>query len=199
MENLQKHIKKTGLVIVISGPSGVGKDTTLNALQEICPFKWQVTATTREPRNKEKNGIDYHFLSKEEFERRIIDKRFLEYAKVFDNGNYYGTPIEGIKEAIETGEDIVLKLDIQGGGSVKKEMPDAVLIFLVPPTFKELERRLSYRKTETPEEYEMRIKQAHKELESVVDYDYVVINDDVRTTAEDIRAIIIAEKSKVQK
>ena len=121
----------------------------LNALQEIHPFKWQVTATTREPRNKEKNGIDYHFLTKEEFERRIIDHRFLEYAKVFEDGNYYGTPVDGIKETIERGEDIVLKLDIQGGASVKKEIPDAVLIFLIPPSFKELERRLAYRKTET--------------------------------------------------
>lgn len=199
MENCLQHVKKTGLVVVVSGPSGVGKDTTLNALQEIHPFKWQVTATTREPRNKEKNGIDYYFLTKEEFERRIIDHRFLEYAKVFEDGNYYGTPVDGINETIDKGEDIVLKLDIQGGASVKKEIPDAVLIFLIPPSFKELERRLAYRKTETPEAYEIRIKRAHEELDSIVDYDYVVLNDDIKSTAECIKAILIAERSKVQK
>ena len=192
-------LNQKGLLIVLSGPSGVGKATVRKALfnSPDHKFTYSVSMTTRKPREGEVDGQDYYFISEEEFLQRIRDGRFLEYAKFV--GNYYGTPMEQVQEMIEQGDEVVLEIEVEGAMQVKAKMPDAVLIFIAPPTYGSLKTRLLGRGTESEEIIMERISKAHRELTLAAGYDYIVINDDVENAADRIKAIIRAEHARCRR
>lgn len=192
-------LNQKGLLIVLSGPSGVGKATVRKALfnSPDHKFTYSVSTTTRKPRTGEIDGQDYYFVSEEEFLQRIKDGRFLEYAKFV--GNYYGTPMEQVQEMIEQGDEVVLEIEVEGAMQVKAKMPDAVLIFIAPPTYGSLKTRLLGRGTESEEIIMERISKAHRELTLAAGYDYIVINDDVENAADRIKAIIRAEHARCRR
>lgn len=192
-------LNQKGLLIVLSGPSGVGKATVRKALfnSPDHKFTYSVSMTTRKPRTGEIDGKDYYFVSEEEFLQRIKDGRFLEYAKFV--GNYYGTPMEQVQEMIEQGDEVVLEIEVEGAMQVKAKMPDAVLIFIAPPTYGSLKTRLLGRGTESEEIIMERISKAHRELTLAAGYDYIVINDDVENAADRIKAIIRAEHARCRR
>jgi guanylate kinase len=186
------------LLIIISGPSGVGKDTILQCMKERnLPFHFVVTATTRPKRPNEIYGRDYLFVSKEEFARMIEANELIEYAIVY--GDYKGIPKHQVRSALDSGKDVVMRIDVQGAETVRKLAPEALLIFITVESGEELERRLRERKTETPEELAIRIATARKELQRIDAFDYVVVNRDFHLdeTVDSIRAIIQAEHHKV--
>ena len=184
--------KRSGMLIVVSGASGTGKGTVLKALLDAKPeLKYSVSATTREPRPGEKNGVNYHFLSREEFEDEIAADGFLEWADVY--GNYYGTLKREIDKHIAEGEDVLLEIDTQGALKVMEKCPDGVFVFLLPPSREELRRRLTGRGTETAEAVEKRLNAAAKEIDCGKRYKYVVVNDEVEKAVDRIAAIITAE------
>lgn len=174
--------------MVVSAPSGCGKGTILNEVLKDDKFWYSVSATTRKPRPGEVNGVNYFFLSKEEFEKRIAKGEMLEWAKYVDN--YYGTPAKEIEIARNKGKNVVLEIEIQGAFQIKKKCPDANLIFIIPPSFKELEKRLRGRGTETEDVIAGRTAQAKKELPHAADYDYIIVNDDLETACNDFRAVV---------
>ncbi|MCU0488003.1 MAG: guanylate kinase [Anaerolineales bacterium] len=187
------------LLIVISGPSGVGKDAVLNRLREReVSFHFVVTATTRERRKGERDGFDYIFVSVEEFERMIAEDELLEYAKVYDD--YKGIPKEQVRQAIDSGKDVILRIDVQGAETIRKLCPEVVTIFLIVRDEDELVYRLQTRKSESPEKIQQRIETARKELRRVDEFDYVVENPDNKLddTVGIIEAIIQAEHHRVQ-
>ncbi len=185
-----------GLLIIVSGPSGAGKGTVLKEVfDEIESLRYSVSVTTRKPREGEKEGESYFFKSLEEFENMIERDEFLEYQPVF--GNYYGTPKEYVERLRTAGYDVVLEIDVKGAMSVKERVSDAVLIFLTPESKEILRSRLINRKTESAAELEKRIGESIRELETVEKYEYVVVNDTIERCADDIIAIINAEKRKV--
>lgn len=189
--------KSRGLLIVISGPSGAGKGTICGRLKEQNRNIWVSTSmTTREPRKGERNGIDYYFVTKEEFEEKIKKNGFLEYATVH-HGNYYGTPKDKIEEKLEEGRDVILEIDIQGALKVQEEAPDALFIFIVPPTMDTLKERLIKRNTEDEEKILERFKKAYIEINEIQKYNYVVVNDRVDVATNKVDAIITAEKCRV--
>ena len=192
-------LNQQGLLIVLSGPSGVGKATVRKALFEMDDhnFTYSISMTTRKPRTGEVDGQDYYFISEEEFLQRIKDGRFLEYAKFV--GNYYGTPMEQVQEMIDQGDEVVLEIEVEGAMQVKAKMPDAVLIFIAPPTYGSLKTRLLGRGTESEEIIMERISKAHRELTLAAGYDYIVINDDVENAADRIKAIIRAEHARCRR
>lgn len=180
---------KQGRLIVISGPSGSGKTTICNSLLKLLPnLEYSVSFTARTPRRGEKDGQDYFFISKEEFQNKIKNGGFLEYAKVFDN--YYGTGRDWVTEKIGQGKDILLSIDVQGAAQIRKSFPNAILIFLVPPSAKVLEERLKRRATDDPREIEKRLEIAKEEMAQIGNYDYVVINDKVDDAVSEICRII---------
>lgn len=186
------------LLIVISGPSGVGKDTVLQRMKERgLPFHFVVTATTRPRRPNEIDGRDYWFVSKEEFARMIEADELIEYAIVYND--YKGIPKQQVREALATGKDVVLRIDVQGAETIRKLAPEALLIFITTESEEELVRRLETRKTETVEELKLRIATARKELQRIEAFDYVLINHDFHLdeTVDSIRAIIDAEHHRV--
>ena len=189
--------KKTGQLIVISAPSGAGKDTVVKELmKKYGNNKWvSVSATSREARAGEKEGVDYFYLTKEEFERKINEGFFLEYTNYA--GNYYGTPKKYIKEKLEQGIDVILIIEIEGAMNVKSLVPEALFIFIMPPSIKELARRLKTRGTESNEKILKRFNLAYKEINEVTKYNYVVVNDIVEAAVEKVNSIIIAEKCRV--
>ncbi|MBE3592747.1 MAG: guanylate kinase [Thermoanaerobacter sp.] len=190
--------KKKGLLIVLSGPSGAGKGTICKALMEKeNNLKLSISATTRQPRSGEIEGKNYFFKSEEEFEKMIENDSFLEWAKVY--GHYYGTPKDFVIKNLEEGNDVVLEIDIQGALKIKEKFPEGVFIFILPPSMEELKNRIKKRGTETEEEIIKRFKSAYVELNYVSRYNYVVINDSVEEAVEKIRAIIIAEKCRVDR
>lgn len=196
-EELQKNFYKPKL-IVISGPSGVGKDTVLDRMKEReLPFHFVVTATTREQRPNEIEGEDYFFLSKDEFLRMVREGEFFEHALVYDE--YKGIPKVQIEEALESGRDVVMRVDVQGAETVRSKKPDAVLIFLSTSTEDELIRRLKLRRTETAEKLALRIESAREELMRVPVFDYYVVNRDEQLdkTVDTILAIVKAEHVRV--
>ncbi|MEM4204725.1 MAG: guanylate kinase [Candidatus Methanomethylicaceae archaeon] len=198
MRTWDRFIRRGGLLIVLSGPSGVGKDAILCEFQKVCPDVLRcVTATTRPRRDSERDGVDYHFMSEEDFRKRIQEGRFLEFAEV--HGYLYGTPRESVDQALAQGRDIILKIDVQGGIAVKRTMPDAVMVFVEPPSIEELERRLRSRSTDSDADIERRLANARRELECIGEYDYVIENDSVPEAAEKLRAVIIAEHSRIHK
>lgn len=187
------------LLIIISGPSGVGKDTVLQRMKERgLPFHFVVTATTRPKRSTEIDGRDYIFVSKEEFARMIEADELIEYAIVY--GDYKGIPKQQVREALASGKDVILRIDVQGAETIRKLAPEALLIFLTTESEEELVRRLETRKTETMEELKLRIATARKELQRIEAFDYVIINHDFHLdeTVDTIRAIIDAEHHRVK-
>ena len=185
-----------GLLIVISGASGTGKGTVCKKLLADLPeVAYSISATTRKPRSGEIDGREYYFLSVEEFKAWISEEKFLEYAEVY--GNFYGTPLNKIEERLNRGEDILLEIDVQGALNVKKKCPEGVYIFLLPPSLEELKRRIEGRGTENPESLSRRLKNAVAEIKIGLEYDYVVVNDSIDAAAEQIKAILTAERLKV--
>lgn len=187
------------LVVVISGPSGVGKDVTIKRMQALgYPFYFVVTATTRPKREGEVHGEDYYFVSLEEFAEMIENDELLEYAIVY--GDYKGIPKQQVREALESGKDVVMRLDVQGAATIRKLIPEAVLIFLIAETEEELVSRLVERKTEPPDKLKMRIATARQEMKRIKEFDYVVVNRNGKLdeTVERIACIITAEKSRVE-
>jgi len=186
------------LLIVISGPSGVGKDTVIQRMKEReLPFHFVVTATTRQPRPEEVHGVDYYFLSHDEFAEMIEQDELLEYAIVYND--YKGIPKQQVRQALESGKDVVMRLDVQGAATIREISPEAVLIFLTTQSQEELVNRLRVRKTETPEGLNLRIATARQELKRIGEFDYVVVNPEYQLdeTVDTILAIIHAEHHRV--
>ena len=183
-----------GLLIVVSGPAGSGKGTVNSQLVATGDFVFSVSATTRAPRPGEINGVNYHFIDKEEFQRRIDDHGFLEYTTYCDN--FYGTPLKEAMAVLESGKNLILEIECDGAKNVKKIFPEAVLIMLIPPTFAIQEERLRGRGTETEEVILKRLEKAKREIEQIDAYDYIVYNYNggSAVAADDIKAIVRAEK-----
>jgi guanylate kinase len=187
------------LLIVISGPSGVGKDTVINKMKERkLPFHFVVTATTRQPRSAEVEGVDYIFLSSDEFAEMIEQGELLEHAFVYND--YKGIPKAQVREAMNSGKDVIMRVDVQGAATVRAMYPDALLIFLTTRNEEELENRLKARKSETPEGLKLRIATARRELRRIKEFDYVVVNpeDHLEAAVDTIEAIIRAEHARVK-
>lgn len=190
-----------GLLIVVSGPSAVGKDTILDRLllhsdDVKKPIIRCVTATTRLPRQGEVDGIDYHFLTVPQFHEMTQQNEFLEYANV--HGNWYGTPKSWVSEQRRLGKDVVLKIDVQGALNVKLNAPSALLVFFAPPSIEELERRLRARNTENEDQIALRLLNARKELAEAPHYDYIIINDDLDDALTDLKAVLRAEHCRAK-
>ncbi|MGN0478832.1 MAG: guanylate kinase [Hominenteromicrobium sp.] len=191
-------MKKKGLLIVVSAPSGGGKGTVLKEL--FCRnenLKMSVSATTRAPRPGEEHGVHYYFIPKDEFRQNIENGAMLEYAEYC--GNFYGTPKAPVQAWLDAGDDVVLEIEVQGGRQIKDAAPDCVSIFLLPPSLEVLEKRLRGRGTETEEVIQARLAAAREEIRHVVDYDYAVINDTVEQAVLDVEAILAAEKLRVSR
>jgi guanylate kinase len=198
MANTFELRKPEPLLIVISGPSGVGKDSVVQRMIERgFPFHFVVTATTREKRPAEVHGKDYWFLSKDEFAHMIEENELIEYAIVY--GDYKGIPKAQVREALASGKDVIMRLDVQGAESVRKLAAQALLIFITCESEEELERRLRERKTETADSLSLRIATARKELQRLDAFDYVIVNHDFHLddTVDKVRAIISAEHLRV--
>jgi len=186
-----------GLLIVLSGPSGVGKGTVRKAIfeEEGIDFQYSISATTRQPRVGEVDGEDYFFVSREEFEQKIVNGDMLEYAQYVNN--YYGTPKSFIDETLASGRDVFLEIDVQGALQVKSKMPEGIYIFLTPPDLTNLRERLVGRGTDSQEVIEKRVAAARDELKQMINYDYAVENDQVVHAVDRIKAIITAERLRV--
>jgi guanylate kinase len=187
------------LLVVLTGPSGVGKDVTLQRMKERdIPFHYVVTATTRARRPGEVEGLHYHFKSREEFQRMLSENALIEHAEVY--GNYYGIPREEVIGPLKQGHDVIMKPDVQGARTMRQIEPEAVYIFLAPPSMEELASRLYHRKTEDPQEFARRLSVAREEMHALSDFDYVVVNKngELDDTVDAIEAIIQAEKRRVR-
>ncbi|MEO2065726.1 MAG: guanylate kinase [Desulfurobacteriaceae bacterium] len=190
--------RERGLLIVISAPSGTGKTTlTHMLLKEFPNMEFSISFTTRKPRPGEVNGKDYWFISREEFLRRIEEGDFLEWAEVY--GNLYGTSKSQVLKALNEGKDVLLDIDTQGALQVKENFPEAVLIFILPPSLEELERRLKNRGTDPEEVIEKRLKVAREEIKRAKFYDYIVVNDVLEVAYNKLKSIISAEKCKTKR
>jgi guanylate kinase len=188
---------KEGILLILSGPSGAGKGTICKSLLKETDIQYSISATTRKPRPGEKDGREYFFITKEEFEKKIQEDAFLEWAQVYDN--YYGTPKKFVEEVLVSGKDCILEIDPQGAQKVKGKKPDAVYVFIAPPSMQELKNRITNRGTENTLEINKRLNCAKEEMLSMHNYDYVVINDKVETAVKKIQAILIAEKCRIQR
>lgn len=188
--------RKEGFLLVLSGPSGVGKGTVCEALiEERDDLTYSTSVTTRKKRPLEKEGENYFFMSLDEFEQCVEDGMFLEHAKV--HGNFYGTPKQFVKDQIKAGNIVILEIDVQGALQIKENFSDAIFIFLQPPNLEELRRRIVGRQTETEEVIDLRMDNAKKEVEYLDEYDYAVVNNEVQEAVKNINHIIEAEKLRV--
>lgn len=182
----------------MSGPSGVGKNTLIDTvLKRNTDIVYSISATTRKPRIQEKDGVNYYFLSKERFEQMILENAFLEWAEFCDN--YYGTPIAPIEKTLNKGIDVIMDIEIKGAKQVAQRWPDAVLIFLIPPSIDELARRIKNRRTETSEEIDARLAQSLVEMNVGRMYDYYLVHDNTEHTVLELEAIRLAESLKVKR
>ncbi|WJI91622.1 guanylate kinase [Weissella viridescens] len=190
---------KRGVLIVLSGPSGVGKGTVRKALFEEpdVDFQYSISMTTRHPRDGEVDGEDYFFVTRDEFEQKIQDGEMLEYAEYV--GNYYGTPKSFIDDSLAAGKDVLLEIEVQGALQVKEKMPEGAYIFLTPPDLQALKERLIMRGTEQPEVIERRVHAATKEIQMMANYDYTVVNDEVPLAVQRIKDIIKVERLRVNR
>ena len=189
-------IDKKGLLLVVSGPSGAGKGTICKVLMDRNKdLKLSVSATTRQPRTGEVEGVNYFFLTHEKFNDMISKNEFLEYANTYSN--FYGTPKGPVMECLEKGQDVVLEIEMQGARQIKEVYPEGVFIFVLPPSLEELKSRIVGRGTETQEEIEKRFSCAFEEINQIVNYDYFIVNEDIEKSVSDVEAIICAEKNKV--
>ncbi len=187
--------EQKGILFVLSGPAGVGKGTVRQKLfEQETDLKYSVSATTRKKRLGEKEGVDYFYKTKEEFEEMIERNELLEYAKYVDN--YYGTPKQYVLDELAKGNDVFLEIEVQGALQVKKNFPEGVFIFLTPPSLKELKNRIVNRGTETKDVIMQRLKEAKNEIKMMENYDYVVVNDDVSKAVKKVKSIVISEHCK---
>ena len=192
-------LNERGLLVVLSGPSGVGKGTVRKALFDIDGqnFTYSISMTTRPKRAGEVEGKDYYFVTEEEFKKKIDEGKFLEYN--YFCGNYYGTPLDKVEEALDSGKELILEIEVNGCRQVKEKMIDAVTIFIVPPSKEALYERLKKRGTESDYQIQDRINKANAEFGLAYQYDYIVVNDSVENAADRIRAIIRAEHSRTRR
>lgn len=189
---------RQGMLIVVSGFSGVGKGTVVQLVFESLPnLQFSISCTTRKPRSGEENGVNYFFLSEEEFEKKIANDEFVEYTKTFTN--YYGTLKSEIDKPLSQGVDVLLELNVVGAKNIKEMYPDSVTIFITPPSIATLKARLIGRGSETPESIERRLKEIENESKDIIKYDYCVTNNIARTCADEIVNIIRSEHLKVQR
>lgn len=191
-------LKKQGLLIVVSGPSGAGKDSVCNLVASYNTNLWiSVSCTSRDIRKGEVEGVNYFYLTKEEFEEKIKNNDFLEYATY--NNSYYGTPLYKIKEKLNEGKDVVLVIEVQGALKVKKLYPNAIFIFILPPSMEELRNRLIKRGTENYEKIIDRFRMAYKEINEISKYNYVIVNDVLEDAALKMQSIIVSERCRVDR
>lgn len=189
---------KQGNLIVVSGPSGTGKGTICQALLAEHPeILYSISATTRQPRTGEVNGVNYWFTAKDDFKAMIENNELLEWAEVY--GNYYGTPIAKIEEMLASGKDVLLEIDTQGAMNVKQKFPQGVYIYILPPSLTELERRIRTRGTDSEESIQRRLQAAADEIQIGVHYNYLVVNDQVREATDTVAAIIAAERWRAER
>ena len=186
-----------GLLIVVSGPSGCGKGTILAEILKSDKFFYSVSATTRAPRPGETDGINYHFLSKDRFEELISQNGMLEFAEYC--GNYYGTPRKPVEDMLSEGKHVILEIEVQGAMKIMEKCPEAIFVFILPPSLKELRRRLNKRGTETEEVIEKRLSEAAGEIRQAYKYNYTVINGELSDAVDDLKAIIRAEELNAKK
>ena len=188
-------MKRTGLLFVLSGPSGVGKGSILaRALPDLPEMRKSVSATTRPPRPEEVEGRDYFFRSRDEFHEMVGADQLLEWAKVFEH--FYGTPREWVDEILSQGQDVVLEIDVQGTLQVRQKCQAAILIFVAPPSWQELRSRLLSRKTEDEASVARRLEGAKRELASLPHYDYVIVNDQLEKAADQFKSLVMAERCR---
>ena len=186
---------RKGTLYVFTGPSGAGKGTVLSRLlSEDEKLFFSISATTRAPRPGEKDGVQYYFLTKEDFEAKIAANAFLEHAKYVDN--YYGTLEAPVNEKLEAGYDVILEIEVQGAMQIREKRPDAAMIFVAPPDFATLETRLRGRQTEAEDAIALRLETAKHELQQIPKFDYVVINDDLTRAEEELKAVFLAERAR---
>ncbi|MBQ1248590.1 MAG: guanylate kinase [Selenomonadales bacterium] len=192
-------MQKEGLLIVVSGPSGAGKGTICKRLLEKNPnLGYSISATTRAPRTGEVNGVNYWFLSKEEFQKMIAEDGLLEWAEVY--GNYYGTPAQKVRDSLAEGKNILLEIDTQGAALVRKKFPEGVYIYILPPSLEELKRRIIGRGTDSAESIERRLSCAREEMGCASEqYNYLVLNDEVELAVERVETIIEAEQYQIKR
>jgi len=184
-----------GILIVVSAPAGCGKDTLLEqALKQNSNLYYSVSATSRDMRPGETDGVSYHFRTREQFEKMIENGELLEYTEYV--GNYYGTPKKAVTDMLEAGKDVILKIEIEGAANVRKIFPECTLVFILPPSFSELDRRLHKRGTETDEIIKQRLETARKELKFAENYDYLITNAALEDAVEDFLAVVRAEKCR---
>jgi guanylate kinase len=190
---------KKGLLFVISGPSGTGKGTVMKHLLETGEYFYSVSATTRAPRPEDKEGVTYYFVTREQFEEKIAAGEMLEYAEY--SGNYYGTPKSAVESALEAGKNVILEIETKGALQVREKMPEAVLIFILPPDIKTLRARLEGRGTESAEVIDLRMSQVKREIALFPEYDYAVVNENgkAKEAAEEIMLIAGAERLRASR
>lgn len=189
-------MKNKGLLLVVSAPSGCGKGTILGEILKDDSFYYSISATTRAPREGEQDGVNYHFITKEEFEQRIAQGGMLEYAQYC--GNCYGTPKKEVEQMRDAGRDVILEIEVEGAMKVRALCPDAVFLFIAPPSVEELRRRLNKRGTEAAEVIEERVSQASRELSYANRYDYIIVNGELEKAIQDFRTVVRAEKLRTK-